>query len=105
MKPKFTADFPEAVVLEGADETLRREEGMLRTYSDTTNVGEGHRSWMRTGMQMCHAVYKGVDGQERETVEMHQAINIKKPGVNQKSEDFVVNLRSPLGNESGEGQG
>ena len=41
-KPKFTTDFPEAVVREGADElTLRpEEEGMLRTFIDTTDVGD-----------------------------------------------------------------
>ena len=42
VKPQFTADFPEAVVREGADElTLRAEEqGMLRTFIDTADVGE-----------------------------------------------------------------
>ena len=40
VKPKFTTDFPEAVVREGADElTLRAdEEGALRTFIVTTNV-------------------------------------------------------------------
>ena len=40
VKPKFTTDFPEAVVREGADElTLRTEEdGMLRTFLETTDV-------------------------------------------------------------------
>ena len=41
VKPKFTAGFPGAVVREGADElTQRREEGILRTFIDTTNVGD-----------------------------------------------------------------
>ena len=41
MRPKFATDFPEPVVREGADElTLRREEGMLRTFMDTTTVGD-----------------------------------------------------------------
>ena len=40
VKPKITANFPVAVVREGADDlTLRREEGMLRTFSNSTNVG------------------------------------------------------------------
>ena len=41
VKPNFTADVPEAVVREGADElTLRREEeGVLRTFIDTEKVG------------------------------------------------------------------
>ena len=40
VEPQFTVDFPAAVVREGADEvTLRREEGMLRTFINTTNVG------------------------------------------------------------------
>ena len=54
VKPKFTTDFPGAVVREGADElTLRaHEEGAVRSFIDTTNVGDkkdgGHRLWMRT---------------------------------------------------------
>ena len=42
VKPKFTTDFPEAVVREGADGlTLRAdEEGALRTLIDTANVGD-----------------------------------------------------------------
>ena len=47
VKPKFTTDFLEAVVREGADElTLRTEaEGMLRTFTDTTDVGARGTSW------------------------------------------------------------
>ena len=42
VKPKFTADSPDAVVREGADElTLRtEEEGLLRTFIDTTKLGD-----------------------------------------------------------------
>ena len=41
VKPKFTTDFPEAVVREGADRlTLRAEEGMWRTFIETTDVGD-----------------------------------------------------------------
>ena len=42
-KPKFTIDFPEAVVWGGVDElTLRADEaGALRTFVDTTKVGAG----------------------------------------------------------------
>ena len=42
MKPKFNADFLEAVVWKGADElTLRADQqGMLRTSIDTTDVGD-----------------------------------------------------------------
>ena len=40
-KPKFRADFPETVVREGVDALIltREEEGMLRTFVNTTNVG------------------------------------------------------------------
>ena len=40
VKPKFTTDFPGAVVREGADElTLRAcEEGAVRSLVDITNV-------------------------------------------------------------------
>ena len=45
VKPKLTTDFREAVTREGADEltlTLRdeEEEGMLRNFVDTTDVGD-----------------------------------------------------------------
>ena len=45
VKQKFTADFPEAVVCQGADElTLRREEeGIVRTFINTTQVGDNRR--------------------------------------------------------------
>ena len=41
VKPMFTTDFLGAAIGEGADElTLRaHEEGVLRTFIDTTNVG------------------------------------------------------------------
>ena len=44
--PRFTTDFPGAVIREGADElTLRaREEGVSRTSIDATNVGN-ERWW------------------------------------------------------------
>ena len=54
MTPNFTIDFPQAVVRERTDElTLRREEeSMLRTFIDTTNVGDNrwepqllHEDW------------------------------------------------------------
>ena len=46
VKAKFTADFPEVVLREGADElTLgREEEGMLRTFIDTANVGDSREA-------------------------------------------------------------
>ena len=42
VKPEFTTDFPGAVIREGADElTLRaHEEGVMRTFIDTANVGD-----------------------------------------------------------------
>ena len=40
-KPRFATDFPRAVIREGAGElTLRaHEEGVLRTFIDTSNMG------------------------------------------------------------------
>ena len=44
VKSKCTADIPEGLVREGADElTLRRDARMLRTCIDTTNVGDSGR--------------------------------------------------------------
>ena len=50
VRPKFRTEFQEAVVREVADElTLRaNEEGALRTFVDTTNVGDkkdGENCW------------------------------------------------------------
>ena len=57
VNPKFTTDFPEAVVREGADElTLRAEEGLLRTFADTTDVGDS------AGRSLCFVVV----GQKKE---------------------------------------
>ena len=46
VKAKFTTNFPEVVLRAGADElTLQREEeGMLRTFIDTTNVGDSREA-------------------------------------------------------------
>ena len=64
VKPKFTTDFPEAAVQEGADEvTLRREEeGLLHTFIDTTNVG--YHRWESPLVDenwhaFCQAIFKG----------------------------------------------
>ena len=76
MKPKFTTDFPDAVVREGADEltlraTLRAEGGVLRTFSDTTDVGDSRwgsplvdEDWHA----ICQAIFQGVEGSEWETM-------------------------------------
>ena len=42
VKPKFTTDVREAVIREGADELtlLDEEEGTLRNFIDTTDVGD-----------------------------------------------------------------
>ena len=73
VKPKFTTDFPEAVAREGADElTLRaHEEGALRSFIDTTNVGD--KRWEPPLVDedwhaICQAIYMGVEGAEWETM-------------------------------------
>ena len=69
LKPKFTADFPEAVVREGADELILRregEEGYVAALSSTPRKWEtvdgGHRSWMRTGTPSVRPFSKGRHG-------------------------------------------
>ena len=63
VKPKFTRDFPRAVVREGADElTLHaHEDGAVRSF--TPRVWEtkdgGHRSWMRTGTPSARPEWGG----------------------------------------------
>ena len=65
--PIFTTDFP------GADElTLRaEEEGMLRTFIDTTDVGDNYwkpplvdEDWHA----ICQAIFQSVEGPEWETM-------------------------------------
>ena len=66
---QFTADFPEAVVREGADElTLRRgEEGTQRSFTNTTNAGD-NRWWPplvdEDWHAICQAILKGIEGEE-----------------------------------------
>ena len=69
VKPNFTADFPCAVVREGGAGELalrREEEGMLRTFVDTTDVGDSRwgpplvdEDWHA----ICKAIFKGVEGE------------------------------------------
>ena len=61
VKPKFTTDFPGAVIREGADElTLRAHEtGVLRTFIDTSNVGD-QRWWPPQVDADWHPVYQAI---------------------------------------------
>ena len=107
MKPKFISDFPEAVVGEGADDVLRgEEEGVLRTFIDTTNVGDSRRGSSRKPPlvdedwhAICQTINKGVEGAEWENlknkhVEMHKNDKLQaKRSVNKKAKSFVVNKR------------
>ena len=81
--------FPNAVIEEGVDElTLREgEEGMQRSFIDTTNPGDSR--W-RSPLEdedwdaVCQAIYKGVEGAERENLyhkflEMNKAVNVRHP--------------------------
>ena len=96
VKPKFTTDFPEAVAREGADEpTLREhEEGALRSFIDTTNVGN-KRLWTplvdEDWRAICQAIFQVVEGAEWETVyykyeDLHKAVKCKKSVVNKKAQ-------------------
>ena len=93
VNPNFIADFLEAVVQEGADElTLRaEEEGMLRTFIDTTNVGDKRwksphvdENWHAT----CQAIFQGVEGSDWETMyynwKLPEAVKCKKSAENRK---------------------
>ena len=69
LKPKFTTDFPEAVVREGADELILRREGEERYFAALSStprkwltVDGGHRSGMRTGTPPVRPFSKGRNG-------------------------------------------
>ena len=93
-KPKLSAGFPGAVVREGADElTLRGEEGVRRTFIDTTNVQDQRRvpPLVDVGWHACcQAMFQGIEGQGWEAMryhhkELHQAVRTKKHGDNPKA--------------------
>ena len=64
MESRLRTEFSEAVVREGADVLMLRaeEEGVLRTFIDTTDVGR-----TRTPA-ICQAIFQGVEGSEWETM-------------------------------------
>ena len=102
--PKFTTDFPEAVAREGSDElTLRAdEEGALRIFIDTTNVGDKKR-WEPPLVDgdwhaICQAIFQGVEGSQWETVfykyvELHKAAKFKKILRKQEGQGALVFAR------------
>ena len=95
VQPRFTADFPAAVVREGANEpTLPgEEEGMLRTFIDTASVGDSR--WERPLVDenwhaSCQAIYKGVVGADwgfcaTSMQSCTKRSTFKKPGVSEKA--------------------
>ena len=73
VKPKFTTDFPEAVVREGAAQLRLRaeQEGILHTFIDTTDVGDRRWGPPLVGGDwhaICQAIFQGVEGSEWETM-------------------------------------
>ena len=83
-KPKFTTDFPGAVIREGADElTLRaKEEGARRTFIDTSKMEKQRWGPLLVDADwhaVCQA-YQGIEGPEWEAMyyhyeDLHQAPN------------------------------
>ena len=71
----------------------REEEDMLRSFIDTTSVGD--RRWSPPLVDeerhaMCQAIYYGVEGAEwddmhHKYVEPHKAVNLKKSGVSKNA--------------------
>ena len=108
MKPQFTADFPEAVIREGAEELTSRPEGVgsRRTFVDTTHV-EAER-WgppvVDADWHACQAIYQGIEGQEPKTMyhyskDLHHAVGTKKPGENQKAR-ALWSMKAPTDRET-----
>ena len=94
VEPKFSVDRPEAATREEAGEfALRRgDEGGLRTFTDTTNVGDNRwgpplvdEDWHG----ICQAILKGIEGEEWEQlyyehVEKCKAVNLRQPSASRK---------------------
>ena len=93
VKPQFTTNFREAVEREGADDVEKRMGKVCCAPSSTPRMWEttdgGHRSRMRTGMQLVRLFTKGVEvsgmGDHPLQVEFHKAVNLKKPGVSKNA--------------------
>ena len=102
VKPKFTTQFPEAVVREGADEvTLREEEeGILHRYHECER--QQMESWMWLGTQMSGHFRR------RGGIRMGSHV-LQKQGVatsNQIKEIWrEQECQGALGVERGQGQG
>ena len=94
-RPRFATELSGAVIREGADElTLRaQEEGVLRTFIDTSNVGD--QRWRPPPVDadwhaFCQAISQGVEGPEWETMyygqkDLQQARKSKKSNENKKA--------------------
>ena len=91
---------PRAVVREGAGElTLRaHEEGVVRSFIDTTNVG--NKRWVPSLVDddwhaLCQDIHKGIKGPEWRTMfyphkELDQAVKSKKSGEHKKAKVLWV---------------
>ena len=96
VKPKFAADFPGAIIREGAEERAH-EEGVLRTLIDTSNVGDQRWGLPQVDADwhaLCQAIFQGVEEPEWEAVDyhckdLHQAVKSKNSGANKKGKSAV----------------
>ena len=96
VRPKFTTQFPEAVVREGADEvTLREEEeeeeeGILHRYHECERQ-QMEATARGCGLaRKCQAIFEGVEGSEWEAMyykkkELQQAVKFKKSEENKNA--------------------
>ena len=94
VKPRFATDFPGAVVPEGVDDVRLRadEEGVLRTFINTTNVG--NKRWSPPLVDedwhaLCQAMFHGVEGPEEAMScrykDLHQAVKSKTSEENKRA--------------------
>ena len=83
-KPEFTTDFPEAAIRQGAGELIvRADEGALRTFNDTTDMGDSRcrpRLVDKDWHAVCQAIFQGVEGSEWKIMycndkELHEALS------------------------------
>ena len=95
VQPKFTTDFPGAVILEGADElTLRaHEEGVLRTFIGHLECGTPKMGASAIRRGLARFLPGHFPGSRRTRVgshvlhykDLHQAVKSKKSGENKKA--------------------
>ena len=81
------------------ERTSEDKKGMLRTFIDTTNVGDSGPPLVDEDWHACQVIYKGVEEAEWENlyymyVEMHKAIKLKEQASKESKALWSVDAKA-----------